>query len=195
MPDSSSKTNGPKVVIVTAPSGGGKSTIIRHLLERFDNLEFSISACTRKMRKGEQDGKDYYFHSVEDFQNKIELDLFLEWEEVYENQFYGTLKSEVERLWGLKRVVLFDLDVRGASRLNKHFGDDALSLFIKPPSLEELRSRLLKRGTEDEASMEKRMRRAEFELTFENDFDQVVINDDLETAVGQAIELVDDYIK
>ncbi len=174
-----------KVIIFSAPSGSGKSTIIGHLLKRLPGLEFSISATSRKPRQGEQDGKDYYFLTEEDFKQRVAEDKFVEWVEVYQGTCYGTLKSEIERIWDKGNTVIFDVDVLGGVSLKKIFGEKALSVFIQPPSIEVLEQRLRNRGTETEESLRKRIERAEMELQYSNQLDVVVVNDDLETAINQ----------
>ena len=183
-----------KVIIISSPSGGGKSTIVRYLLSQRKDLSLSVSACTREIRKGEVNGEHYYFMSEEDFRKKIDQRLFLEWEEVYPGNFYGTLKSEVDRLWELDKVVLFDVDVKGAKNIKRYFEDNALSIFIKPPSFNVLKERLVKRNTETSEDLRKRLARVKYELTFEEVFDVVVINDDLETAQKEALEIVNKFL-
>ena len=184
-----------KAVIFTAPSGAGKTTIVRHLLKKFPNkLAFSISATTRRRRKNEKDGVDYYFLNPEQFKEKIKRGDFLEYQEVYDNQFYGTLKDEVRRLWDEGKTVLFDIDVKGAKRLKDYFGDDCLAVFISPPSLEKLIQRLKDRGTESEESLKKRIARIKKELGYKSSFDKILINDDLEQAKVEAERLVSDFI-
>ena len=171
-----------KVIIVSAPSGAGKTSIVKHVLQFLPELRFSTSATTRNMREGEINGKDYHFLSVDDFKKGIERDDFLEWEEVYRNQFYGTLKSEIQRIWDEGKTVIFDVDVKGGLNIKKFFGDNALAIFVEPPTIEELEKRLLKRGTETEESLRKRMEKAEYELSFAPKFDKVILNDNLDTA-------------
>jgi len=172
--------------IFTAPSGAGKTTIVRHLLKTFDRLDFSVSATSRTGRAHETEGKDYYFKSVEDFKKLIEADAFIEWEEVYENQFYGTLKTEIDRLLAEGKKVVFDIDVQGALDIKKVYGDRALAIFVDPPSKEELFRRLKGRNTETPESLQKRIGKATRELTFRNRFDMKLLNDDLETALREA---------
>lgn len=184
-----------KLLIFTAPSGAGKTTIVRHLLEYFDELDFSVSATNRAMRSHEKDGKDYYFLSTKKFKKKIEKGDFLEWEEVYEDQYYGTLKSEIKRLWKDKKHIIFDIDVRGAKSIKKVYKDQALAVFIKPPSPEILFERLKNRRTETEKSLKKRIARAKKELKYENKFDTILVNDDLEVALKDAEKIVDAFLK
>lgn len=183
-----------KLIIVAAPSGAGKTTIVHYLLAHDPRLAFSVSACTRTKRENETDGKDYHFITPEEFRNKIAADEFIEWEEVYENNFYGSLKSEVEKLRNEGKTVLFDVDVKGALNIKKQFGDEALSVFIKPPSVEVLIERLQKRGTEDEHSFIKRKEKITEEMNFENQFDRVILNDDLKIACDDAQEIVNDFL-
>ncbi len=184
----------PKLIIFTAPSGAGKTTIVKHLLKVRNDLAFSISACTRTQRYGEVNGMDYYFLSVSEFKKRVADGDFVEWEEVYENQFYGTLKPEVERLLNLGKNVIFDIDVRGAVNIKKHYQDHALTIFVAPPSPEVLFERLKKRKTEDEESLKKRIARAREELTYERKFDVTLINNDLETALKEAEHIVETFI-
>lgn len=184
-----------KALIFAAPSGSGKTTIVQHLLRSFPQLGFSISACTRDRRgRNEVHGKDYYFLTQEEFRRKIKEDAFVEWEEVYEGNYYGTLKEEIQRIWNEGRHVIFDVDVKGALNLKKYFGDKALSIFVKVPSLHELKARLNDRGTESPESLSRRLYKAEFEMGFADKFDVVLLNDDLKRAVTEAEHLVDMFI-
>ena len=183
-----------RAIIISAPSVAGKSTIVQHLLKQFPRLEFSVSACSRPKRGCEVDGKEYHFLSVNEFRNNIEQDEFVEWEEVYPGSYYGTLKSELERIWDSGRVPLFDVDVVGGINLKHHFGDQALAIFIQPPSLQILEERLRNRGTDSEESLKKRHVKAEKEMTFAGKFDRVVVNDDLTAAVEKVAGLLDDYL-
>ncbi len=184
-----------KLIVITAPSGAGKTTIVRHLIKTFDFLGFSISATTREKRKHEEHGKDYYFMSVDEFKKMRRRRKFLEWEEVYENQFYGTLKSEVERIWEEEKHIIFDVDVKGAKDIKKSYPDETLAIFIKPPSIEELWNRLRNRKTEDEASLKKRFKRSKREMKYEKKFDKILVNDDLTTALKEAEQMVLDFIQ
>lgn len=184
-----------KLIIVSAPSGAGKTSIVKHLLKEQPNLAFSISATSRAKREGERDGKDYYFLTIDDFKRKLDNDEFLEWQEVYHNQFYGTLKSEIERIWNEGKHVIFDVDVLGGLNLKKIFGDKALAVFIQPPTIEALKERLCGRGTEDEASLKKRLDKAEYELSFADQFDTVIVNDILKTAQEEAVTKVNTFLK
>lgn len=183
-----------KLIIFSAPSGSGKTTIVRQLLANNSNLGFSISATTRAPRGDhEQHGIDYYFLSVADFRQKIEKGEFAEWEEVYPGTYYGTLKSEIERLWSLGKHVLFDVDVKGGLSLKEAYQEKALAVFVRVPSLEELENRLRARGTETEESLNKRIAKMKYELTFESKFDVVLINDQLDTAIAEAQDLVNQF--
>lgn len=183
-----------KLIVVTAPSGAGKTTIVRHLLKKFDSLAFSVSATTRKKRTGEVHGRDYYFIASMEFRSLIEQDAFLEWEEVYENQFYGTLKSEVEKLWKEGKNVIFDIDVKGALNVKKVYPAQTLTIFIKPPSPEILFKRLQDRRSENEDSLQKRINKAEYELTFEKHFDIALVNDVLDDALKNATKIVENFL-
>jgi guanylate kinase len=185
-----------KAIIFSAPSGSGKTTIVRHLLNTNSDLGFSISASTRDKRgRTEQNGKDYYFLSPIDFKKKIDSDEFVEWEEVYEGNFYGTLKSEIERIWGEGKNVIFDVDVKGGLNLKKYFGDSALAIFVKVPSLEILKERLHDRGTEDPESLSRRLFKAQFEMSFQDKFDVVLVNENLDKSLAEAQRLYDQFKK
>lgn len=183
-----------KIIIVTAPSGSGKTTLVKRLLQANNDLVFSISACTRQPRAGETDGQDYYFYTVDKFKQLIEQEAFAEWEMVYTGKYYGTLKSELQRIWDQGKTPLVDIDVMGAISIQNHYPKDAISLFIQAPSMEELRNRLEKRGTETAESLEERIRKAEQEMSYAPRFDKVIINDDLETASNEVIETVKDFL-
>ncbi len=183
-----------KLIIFSAPSGSGKTTLVHHLLDTIPQLSFSISATSRAKRGKEEHQKDYYFLSTQDFKNKIDNNEFLEYEEVYEGTYYGTLRSEVERIWAEGKHVIFDIDVQGGLNLKKQFGDSALAVFVQPPSVDELKRRLQGRGTEDDASLAKRVAKAEEELSFANQFDTIILNDDLEEAKNEAHNLVSKFI-
>jgi len=184
-----------KLFVFSAPSGSGKTTIVRHLLQQENlGLAFSISATSREPRGFEKDGVDYYFISLRDFKNKIKADDFLEWEEVYRDNFYGTLKSEVERIWAQKKHVIFDIDVVGGLRIKKKFPNKTLSVFVKPPSVDELKMRLKKRKTESEEKINMRIAKASVELATAPQFDKIIKNYDLEIALKEAEELVVEYL-
>lgn len=184
-----------KLVIFSAPSGSGKTTIVRELLQRFPQFEFSISATSRQPRGKEQHGIDYYFLSSDEFRQRVERDEFVEWEEVYAGTCYGTLKSEVERIWAKGNVIVFDVDVMGGINLKRLFGEDACSIFIMPPSIEELERRLRGRGTDSEEVIQKRIGKAEFELSKSPDFDYTVVNDVLADAVNEATDIINNFLK
>ncbi|UOQ53375.1 guanylate kinase [Hymenobacter cellulosivorans] len=184
-----------KIIAFSAPSGAGKTTIVHRLMEQIPELSFSISACTRDKRgRTEANGKDYYFISVQEFQEKIRHDEFVEWEEVYEGAFYGTLKSEIERIWESGKHAILDVDVKGGLSIKEFYKDRALAIFVKPPSLEVLEQRLRTRATDSASSISARLYKANFELTFEDRFDVTVVNDDLDHATEQAAKLVHDFI-
>ena len=183
-----------KLIIFSAPSGAGKTTIVKHLLQQDLNLEFSISATSRPMRHNETKGKDYYYLSEEEFRSKIANDEFLEWEEVYNGTFYGTLKSEVERICKNGKNVIFDVDVVGGCNIKKFYGHQALAVFIKPPSISELRNRLIIRSTDALDVIEKRVAKAEYELTFASQFDCIIVNEDLANAFEEAEKCIREFI-
>lgn len=184
-----------KLIIFSAPSGSGKTTIVKHLLAGNTHLGFSISACTRDRRgRTEENGKDYYFLTPEEFKQKIDNDEFVEWEEVYIGAFYGTLKAEIQRLWDNGKHVLFDVDVQGGLKLKEYYGDKALAVFVKVPDEETLRQRLVGRGSETEESLSKRLFKVHFEMSFQDRFDVVLVNGDLETSLQKAQHLVDDFV-
>lgn len=184
-----------KLIIFSAPSGSGKTTLVKHLLSLDYSLEFSVSATSRQPRPGETHGKDYYFLSGEEFREKIKNREFLEWEEVYGGIFYGTLKSEVERIRNSGKHVIFDVDVVGGVNIKKFYGDDALAVFVKPPSVEELKNRLEKRSTETEEKIKMRIAKAQQELGFESRFDVVIVNENVQEAMKKAEILVSDFIE
>ena len=184
-----------KLVIFSAPSGSGKTTIVKQLLKRFPQFEFSISATSRQPRGQEQNGVDYHFMSNEEFKERVARGEFVEWEEVYAGTCYGTLKSEMERIWAKGNVIIFDVDVMGGINLKKLFGEDACSMFIMPPSVEELERRLRGRGTDTEEVIQKRIAKAEFELSKAPEFDHIVVNDVLEDAVEEATAIISNFLK
>ena len=183
-----------KLIIFSAPSGAGKTTIVRHLLKQDLGLEFSVSACNRPKREGEIHGKDYYFLTPEEFKNKIKNDEFVEWEEVYEGHFYGTLKSEIERIWAKGKSVIFDVDVTGGLNLKKKYGEKALSVFVMPPSVSHLELRLKTRQTDTLDSIALRVAKAENELKTALQFDAILVNDNLHNALKEAEELVKEFL-
>jgi len=184
-----------KLLVFSAPSGSGKTTIVRHLLQQDDlNLEFSISAATREPRGQEVDGKDYYFMSIEQFKKHIKAEDFVEWEEVYRDNFYGTLKSEVERIWAKGKNVIFDIDVAGGLRIKSKFPQETLAVFVKPPSVDELKRRLKERSTESDDKINMRIAKAHVELATAPQFDKIIKNYDLDVAKAEAYELVKDFI-
>lgn len=183
-----------KVIIVSAPSGAGKTSIVKHVLQYLPELRFSTSATTRSMREGEVNGKDYHFLTVDDFKKGISRDDFLEWEEVYANQFYGTLKSEIQRIWDEGKTVIFDVDVKGGLNIKKYFGDNALAIFVEPPTIEELENRLRKRGTETDESLRKRVEKAEYELSFAPKFDKIILNDNLDDAREEMLHTIREFL-
>ena len=183
-----------KLIIFSAPSGAGKTTIVHRVLEKLNNIEFSISATTRQPRSGEKHGEDYYFLSVPDFKRRIIKNEFIEYEAVYQNQFYGTLKSELERIWKKGKHVIFDVDVQGGLNIKKQYPKKALAIFIMPPGLEILEKRLLSRAKDDERSIKERLNKARLELTYAHDFDKVIINEDLDEAVNEAIQIINNFL-
>lgn len=182
-------------MIFCAPSGSGKSTIVRHILGIYrESMEFSVSATSRAPRGEEQDGREYHFVSPEEFRRLIAADAFVEYEEVYRDHFYGTLKSEVERIWNAGHVIIFDVDVKGGLNLKKYFGEKALAIFIKAPSVEVLRERLVGRGTDSPEAIRERLAKADEELSYEHEFDYVLVNDDLSTAYAESEKVVEDFL-
>ena len=183
-----------KVIIFSAPSGAGKTTLVKHLLKQDLNLSFSISACSREKRKKEAEGKDYYFMTKDMFRQKIKEDGFLEWEEVYDGNYYGTLKSEIERIWDEGKHVIFDVDVVGGQNLKNYFGKDALAIYVEAPSFKVLEDRLRSRETETEATIAKRIGKAVEEVKYKKQFDIILVNDDLEVAKEEAYTYVNSYL-
>ena len=183
-----------KAILFSAPSGCGKTTIIRELMQYFDCFGFSISATSRQPREGEQDGRDYYYLSRDEFMRRVGAGDFLEWEEVYQGTCYGTLKSEVERIWNEGRVAVFDVDVNGGRNIKRYFGDDALSIFVMPPSVEVLEQRLRSRGTDSEESIRKRLARSAKELEEASQFDVTIVNDDLQRAVRETRQVIEKFL-
>ena len=183
-----------KILIITAPSGAGKTSITKHLMKVFPVLEFSVSAATRNARGIEKDGIDYYFISLEDFKHKIQNKEFAEWEMVYEGKYYGTLKSELKRIWALNKVPVLDIDVKGAIHIQQQYPENTLSLFIEPPSVDELKNRLQSRGTETPESLAARINKAAYELSFKDQFNKLIINDTLQHACDEAESIVADFV-
>ena len=183
-----------KLIIISAPSGSGKTTLVKHILSRINNISFSVSACSRKPRQNEIDGKDYFFLTLSDFKTKIENDEFIEWEEVYKDHFYGTLNSEVEKMRKAGRHVVFDVDVAGGVSIKSKFGNDALAIFIKPPSIDALKQRLVGRATDNSEDITNRIEKADLELTYEDKFDVTIINDNLTEAKKEIVDLISKFI-
>jgi len=183
-----------RLIVLTAPSGAGKTTIRNHLLATYDEIGFSVSAATREKRAHEEEGKDYYFMSNKKFRKLIKEDAFIEWEEVYQDQFYGTLKSEIERLWKEEKHIIFDIDVHGAADIKKMYGKKCLCIFVKPPSLEVIIRRLMDRKTETETSLKKRIKRITKEMKWENKFDVILVNDLLEVALKEAELITESFL-
>ncbi|MEP6927082.1 MAG: guanylate kinase [Ginsengibacter sp.] len=183
-----------KLILITAPSGAGKTSIVNYLLTKYSQLAFSVSATTRKPRGNEKEGVDYYFISEKEFKEKIHHKEFLEWEMVYEGKYYGTLKSEIERIWSQKKVPVLDIDVQGAIHVQQQYPVNTISVFIQAPSLEELRTRLQSRGSETEESLQARVSKSSFEMTFKKHFENVVINKDFETACLEAERIVSAFL-
>jgi guanylate kinase len=183
-----------KIIIITAPSGAGKTSITRYLLNKYPQLSFSISAATRKPREGEQDGVQYHFMSEQEFKNKIDANAFVEWEMVYEGNYYGTLKTELERIWGLGKTPVLDIDVKGAIHIQQQFGKNCLSIFIEPPSVEELKKRLESRGSETAESLATRVNKASYEISFSHQFNKTIINKDLDIACAETEQLIKEFL-
>jgi guanylate kinase len=183
-----------KILIITAPSGAGKTSVTTHLLKLFPELGFSVSAATRPKRENEVNGVDYYFMSLEDFQDKIKNNEFIEWEMVYEGKYYGTLKSELQRIWKSNKVPVLDIDVKGAIHVQQQFPEKTMSIFIEPPSIEELKRRLQERGTETKESLEARINKASYEISFKHSFSATIVNRDLDEARKAAVKIVDAFL-
>jgi guanylate kinase len=183
-----------KIIVITAPSGAGKTSITRYLLRTFPQLAFSVSAATRSSRSYEKHGKDYYFLSMDDFTQKIRQNEFIEWEMVYEGKYYGTLKAELQRIWDNDQVPLLDIDVKGAIHVQEQFPNTTLSIFIEPPSVDELKRRLESRGTETAESLQARVNKASYEISFKDHFDKLIINDNLDNACAKAKQIVGEFL-
>lgn len=183
------------IIIITAPSGAGKTSITRYLLNTFPQLSFSVSAATRQRRNAEVDGRDYYFISTDEFKKKIRNDAFVEWEMVYKGKYYGTLKSELERIWNGRKIPVLDIDVQGAIHVRQQYPENSLAIFIAPPSIDELKKRLQNRGTETSESLQTRLSKANYEISFHHQFDIVIINDDLQKACVETEEAVKIFLK
>jgi guanylate kinase len=184
-----------KIIIITAPSGAGKTSITHYLLKRIPQISFSVSAATRQPREFEKDKVDYYFISQHEFQQKIQHNEFVEWEMVYEGKYYGTLKSELARIWDMKKVPLLDIDIKGAIHVQQQYPQNCLTIFVEPPSVDELKKRLLLRGTETEESLQARISKASYEVSFKHSFNKVIVNDQLERACKEAEEIINEFIK
>jgi len=184
-----------KILIITAPSGAGKTSITHFLMQAIPSLAFSISATTRKSRENEKNEIDYYFIEMEEFKKKIQQKEFAEWEMVYEGKYYGTLKSELKRIWGLQKIPVLDIDVKGALHIQQQYPENTLSIFVEPPSVDELKSRLQSRGTESEESIKARINKASYEISFKDQFDKIIVNDNLERACEEAHVIVKDFLK
>ncbi len=184
-----------KLIVISAPSGAGKTSIVHYLLKDMPELAFSVSACSREKRQNETHGEDYYFLGVEGFHKKIKEDAFLEWEQVYENQYYGTLKSEIERIWSEGKTVIFDVDVAGGLNIKKQYSTECFSIFIMPPSLEVLQERLIARGSESSESLQERLDKAEEEIAINQKFDSIVLNDNFDIACKETMGVISNFIK
>ena len=184
-----------KLIVISAPSGAGKTSIVHYLLKNMPELSFSVSACSREKRENEIHGKDYYFLGVESFKNKISENAFLEWEQVYKDQYYGTLSSEIERIWRCGKIVIFDVDVEGGLNIKKQYPTECLSIFIMPPSLEVLRERLISRGSESVESLQERLDKADQEIAKNQDFDSIILNDHFDIACEETLQVICNFIK
>lgn len=184
-----------KILIITAPSGAGKTSVTTYLLQQFPQLAFSVSAATRSPRENERDGFDYYFMSLDEFRHKIQHNEFVEWEMVYEGKYYGTLHSELERIWADDKIPVLDIDVKGAIHVQQQYPDQTLSIFIEPPSIDELKRRLTGRGTETKESLDARINKASYEISFKHSFSHTIVNYDLDKAREQAVEIVKAFIE
>jgi guanylate kinase len=183
-----------KIILITAPSGSGKTSIVKHLMKEFPSLAFSVSATTRRPRENEKDGKDYYFISEKDFREKIHNKEFLEWEMVYEGKYYGTLKSDIERIWKENKVPVLDIDVQGAIHVQQQYPVNTISIFIQPPSIQELKRRLKLRGSETEDSLQARLNKSTYEMTFKNHFENIVVNENFVTACKEVEKIIQEFL-
>ena len=184
-----------KLIVISAPSGAGKTSIVHYLLKNIPELAFSVSACSREKRENEIHGEDYFFLGVESFKNKLAENAFSEWEQVYKNQYYGTLTSEIERIWSAGKTVIFDVDVEGGLNIKKQYPTECLSVFIMPPSLEVLQERLIARGSESTDSLQERLDKAEEEIAKNQEFDSIILNDDFDIACKKTMEVIHNFIK
>lgn len=184
-----------KIILITAPSGSGKTSIVKYLMSKNPNLAFSISATTRPMRKNEKDGIDYHFLSEEEFRERIHRKEFLEWEMVYEGKYYGTLKSEMTRIWSEQKIPVLDIDVQGAIHVQQQYPINTIALFIQAPSLEDLKLRLLKRGSETEESLKARLDKSSYEMSFKNHFENIIINEDFDVACEETENIIAEFLK
>jgi len=184
-----------KLIVISAPSGAGKTSIVHYLLKNMPELSFSVSACSREKRENEVHGEDYYFLGVKDFKNKIEENSFLEWEQVYENQYYGTLSSEIERIWSEGKTVIFDVDVVGGLNIKKQYPTECFSIFIMPPSLQVLQERLVARGSESAESLQERLDKAEEEIAINQEFDRIILNDNFDIACKETMGVISNFLK
>ncbi len=184
-----------KILIITAPSGAGKTSITHYLMKTFPVLEFSVSAATRQPRGNEKHGVDYYFMSMEEFKHKIQQKEFAEWEMVYEGKYYGTLKAELKRIWAMNKIPVLDIDVKGALHVQQQYPENTLSIFVEPPSVDALKMRLEARGTESQESLQARVNKASYEISFKDQFDKVIVNQNLEEACAKARILVDEFLR
>lgn len=184
-----------KILIITAPSGAGKTSITHYLMQNFPTLSFSISATTRIARENELNGKDYYFIGIEEFKKKIQQKEFAEWEMVYEGKYYGTLKTELKRIWSLGKIPVLDIDVKGALHIQQQYPENTLSIFVEPPSVDELKVRLQTRGTENDDSIKARINKAAYEISFKDQFDKIIVNTELDKACQEALNIVHEFLQ